>query len=208
MKYLSTLPLIFLLCFHGLASDRLPLNEVEEAWLDDVSVIITAKERRTFKKQLSTHEQRAEFIELFWLKRDPDLATARNEFKDDYLNRLEEAQQYEAFRGGRLNAMTMQELFLLLGKPDRRYMGLDPTIVGVRLPRIRGTYPQPESWEYQDVGYGYPSASLKVQFISTSPFGDYVAFADLRTERFLETLKQRLIVNSEITLQDRSLPSS
>src|SRR5258705_7147131 len=51
-------------------------------WLDeDVRWIITDEERSAFK-QLSNDEERDQFIEPFWQRRDPSPGTIENEFKD------------------------------------------------------------------------------------------------------------------------------
>src|SRR3989442_4037635 len=57
-------------------------------WLDeDVSYIITNEERTAFKA-LKTDEEREQFIEQFWLRRDPTPETVDNEFKEDHYARL------------------------------------------------------------------------------------------------------------------------
>src|SRR5207244_6750128 len=57
-------------------------------WLDeDVAYIITNEERTAFK-QLKTDEEREQFIESFWLRRDPTPDTIDNEFKDDHYERI------------------------------------------------------------------------------------------------------------------------
>src|ERR1051325_10833790 len=53
-------------------------------WIDkDVPYIITEGERAAFKK-LKTNEEREQFIELFWRRRDPDPDTDENEFREEY----------------------------------------------------------------------------------------------------------------------------
>src|SRR5207248_3113946 len=53
-------------------------------WLDeDVSYIITNEERAAFKA-LKTDEEREQFIEQFWLRRDPTPDTVDNEFKEEH----------------------------------------------------------------------------------------------------------------------------
>src|SRR5438105_4625072 len=54
------------------------LEDVFKKWLkEDVSYIITPEERDTFLK-LQTDEEREQFIEQFWLRRDPDPSTPEN----------------------------------------------------------------------------------------------------------------------------------
>src|SRR5215510_6297184 len=57
-------------------------------WLDeDVAYIITNEERSAFK-QLKTDEEREQFIESFWLRRDPTPDTIDNEYKDSHFERI------------------------------------------------------------------------------------------------------------------------
>ena len=52
-------------------------------WLnEDVSYIITDEERSAFLR-LQTDEEREQFIEQFWLRRDPTPDTVENEFKEE-----------------------------------------------------------------------------------------------------------------------------
>jgi GWxTD domain-containing protein len=57
-------------------------------WLnEDVSYIITDEERAAFK-QLQSDDQREQFIENFWLRRDPTPDTIENEFKEEHYRRI------------------------------------------------------------------------------------------------------------------------
>lgn len=59
-----------------------------DRWLnEDVVYIITPQERAAFEK-LTTDEERAHFIEQFWLQRDPTPGTAENEFKEEHYRRI------------------------------------------------------------------------------------------------------------------------
>lgn len=57
-------------------------------WLnEDVAYIITDAERQAFK-QLSTSGEFEQFIEQFWLRRDPTPGTVENEFKEEHYRRI------------------------------------------------------------------------------------------------------------------------
>jgi GWxTD domain-containing protein len=57
-------------------------------WLnEDVAYIITDEERAAFK-QLQSDDQREQFIENFWLRRDPTPDTIENEFKEEHYRRI------------------------------------------------------------------------------------------------------------------------
>jgi GWxTD domain-containing protein len=65
-------------------------------WLnEDVAYIITDEERAAFKK-LQTDEEREQFIEQFWLRRDPTPDTVENEFKEEHYRRIAYANEHYA----------------------------------------------------------------------------------------------------------------
>jgi len=86
-------------------------------WLDeDVAYIITNEERAAFKA-LKTDEEREQFIEQFWLRRDPSPDTVENEFKEDHYERI--AYANERFASGIPGWKTDRgRIYILYGKPD------------------------------------------------------------------------------------------
>lgn len=57
-------------------------------WLDeDVRYIITPGERKAFV-QMATDEERENFIESFWLRRDPTPDSMENEYKEEHYRRI------------------------------------------------------------------------------------------------------------------------
>jgi GWxTD domain-containing protein len=67
-------------------------------WLnEDVVYIITDAERRAFR-QLITDEEREQFIEQFWLRRDPTPGTVENEFKEEIYRRIAYANEHFSSR--------------------------------------------------------------------------------------------------------------
>ena len=67
-------------------------------WLnEDVFYIITDEEKTSFKR-LSTDEEREQFIEQFWLRRDPTPDTQENEYKEEHYRRI--AYSNERFASG------------------------------------------------------------------------------------------------------------
>jgi len=72
------------------------LSRTYKKWLDeDVAYIITDEERKAFK-QLSNDEERDQFIEAFWQRRDPTPDTEENEFKEEHYRRIEYANEHFA----------------------------------------------------------------------------------------------------------------
>ena len=63
-------------------NEKPELKKAYKDWLEkDVPYIITDQERAAFKK-LTTDEERENFIELFWRRRDPDPDTDENEYRE------------------------------------------------------------------------------------------------------------------------------
>src|SRR5215510_3223363 len=65
-------------------------------WLnEDVAYIITDEERAAFKR-MQTDEEREQFIEQFWLRRDPTPDSVENEFKEEHYRRIAYANEHYA----------------------------------------------------------------------------------------------------------------
>jgi GWxTD domain-containing protein len=65
-------------------------------WLnEDVKWIISGEEEQAFK-QLSNDEERDQFIEQFWLRRDPTPDTVENEYKEEHYRRIAYANEHFA----------------------------------------------------------------------------------------------------------------
>src|SRR5580693_6117233 len=57
-------------------------------WLtQDVVYIITDEEKSAFKR-LQTDEERQQFVEQFWLRRDPTPDSIENEYKEEHYRRI------------------------------------------------------------------------------------------------------------------------
>jgi GWxTD domain-containing protein len=70
------------------AQERAPEHSPYEKWVnEDVAYIITPEERSAFNR-LATDEERAQFIEQFWTRRDPTPGTVENEFKEEHYRRI------------------------------------------------------------------------------------------------------------------------
>ncbi len=86
-------------------------------WLDeDVGYIITSEERAAFRR-LSTAEEQENFIEQFWLRRDPTPDTAENEFKEEHYRRI--AYANERYASGIPGWKTDRgRIYITYGPPD------------------------------------------------------------------------------------------
>ena len=93
-------------------------KSIYQKWLDgDVRYIATEAEKQTFS-QLNTDEEREQFIESFWQRRDSKPETKENEFRREYYNRISYANQNFAF-GDTAGWLTDRgRIFITHGKPD------------------------------------------------------------------------------------------
>lgn len=88
-----------------------------QRWLnEDVVYIITPEEREVFQK-LTTPEEKEKFIEQFWRRRDPDLKTEINEFKEEHYRRIAYANEH--FASGKSGWKTDRgRIYIIHGPPD------------------------------------------------------------------------------------------
>lgn len=112
--------LSLLILLGGLRSLQPPQEETEDyfkKWLEeDVRYIITDEEREIFQK-LTTPEEKEQFIEQFWYRRDPDPRTAVNEFKEEHYRRI--AYANERFSSGIPGWLTDRgRIYIIHGPPD------------------------------------------------------------------------------------------
>src|SRR5271155_2780781 len=93
------------------------LSKTYKKWLDeDVVYIISDEERKAFK-QLSNDEERDQFIEAFWQRRDPTPDTEENEFKEEHYRRIEYANEH--FAAGIAGWRTDHgRIYIMYGAPD------------------------------------------------------------------------------------------
>jgi GWxTD domain-containing protein len=113
---LNLILMCFAACYYYRLEQQLDLESRD--WLQRVSHIITAQERKVF---LSLPEaERESFREEFWRKRDPDPMTEENELKVEYFLRLEKANEL-FFGEGREGYLTDRgRILVLYGLPLER----------------------------------------------------------------------------------------
>jgi VWFA-related protein len=99
----------------GSAAKPAPLSEKHAAWLADHELLLSSEELAAFRA-LTADYQRDAFIESFWRERDPHTDTARNELREMWQARLEEAKRLF----GNL-ADPRSRTLLLNGPPDLRH---------------------------------------------------------------------------------------
>ena len=96
---------------------RKELETPYRKWLnEDVSYIITDEEKSAFKR-LQTDEEREQFIEQFWLRRDPTPDSIENEFKEEHYRRI--AYANERYASGIPGWKTDRgRIYIQYGPPD------------------------------------------------------------------------------------------
>ncbi|HXG93586.1 MAG TPA: GWxTD domain-containing protein [Blastocatellia bacterium] len=154
------------------AKQREEMKSVYKKWLEeDVPYIITDEERKAFKA-LKTDEERDQFIEQFWLRRDPDPDTPENEYKDQYYERIQYANEH--FASGIPGWKTDRgRIYVMFGKPDE--IESHPAGGPYERPSYEGggstsTYPF-ETWWYRYIeGIG---SDIEIEFVDPSGSGEY-----------------------------------
>jgi GWxTD domain-containing protein len=148
------------------------LGKTYRKWLDeDVRWIIGDEERAAFK-QLSNDEERDNFIEAFWARRDPTPDTPENEYKEEHYRRIAYANEH--FAAGIPGWKTDRgRIYIMYGPADE--IESHPSGGTYDRPQEEGggttsTYPF-EQWRYrylEDVGQ-----EVIIEFVDTCMCGDY-----------------------------------
>ena len=146
--------------------------ETYDTWIkQDVAYIITDDERKAFSR-LSNNEERDQFIEQFWLRRDPTPDTEENEFKEEHYRRI--AYANERFASGIPGWRTDRGMvYIKYGPPDEIHP--HPTGGTYQRPIEEGggetaTYPF-EKWRYRYIeGIG---SDIVIEFVDSTGTGEY-----------------------------------
>ncbi len=148
------------------------LSKTYKKWLDeDVVYIITDGERKAFK-QLSNDEERDQFIEAFWQRRNPNPDSEDNEFKDEHYRRIEYANDH--FAAGIPGWRTDRgRIYIKFGPADE--VDSHPSGGTYQRPIDEGggetsTFPF-EDWRYRhldEIG-----EQVEIEFVDTCQCGDY-----------------------------------
>jgi len=151
---------------------RKELETPYRKWLnEDVTYIITDEERQAFKR-LNTDDEREQFIEQFWLRRDPTPDTEENEFKEEHYRRIAYANEHYAsgIPGWKADR---GRIYITFGPPDE--IESHPSGGTYDRPYEEGggttsTYPF-EQWRYRYLeGIGN---NIVIEFVDTTMSGEY-----------------------------------
>jgi GWxTD domain-containing protein len=138
-------------------------QEPGQKWLsEDVTYIITDAERNAFR-QLTTDDERAQFVEQFWLRRDPTPSTPENELKDEHYRRI-------GFANGRFTSQSgvpgwrtdRGRIYIEFGPPDE---------IDSHPATNDGQTPAHETWRYRWIeGIGN---NVLMDFVDTKGNGEF-----------------------------------
>jgi GWxTD domain-containing protein len=148
------------------------LHGVYKTWIDqDVRWIITDQELQAFK-HLSNDEERDQFIENFWLRRNPNPDSPENEYREEHYARIAYANEH--FAAGKPGWKTDRgHIYIAYGKPDS--IDSHPSGGSYERPMDEGggntsTYPF-EIWHYRYLeGIG---DNVDLEFVDTCMCSDY-----------------------------------
>ena len=158
--------------------ERLEQQQQEEQedyykkWLKEDVVYIIQEEEEDVFTGLTTPEEKEQFIEQFWYRRDLDLTTAINEFKEEHYRRI--AYANERFASGLPGWMTDRgRIYIMHGKPDE--LESHPSGGTYQRPFYEGggttsTFPF-EKWWYRYIeGVG---SDIELEFVDPTFSGEY-----------------------------------
>jgi GWxTD domain-containing protein len=183
---------------------KVELSRPYKKWLDeDVVWIISDEERQAFK-QLSNDEERDQFIEAFWQRRDPTPDTEENEFKEEHYQRIAYANEH--FAAGVPGWKTDRgRMYIMYGKPDE--IDSHPSGGSYERPIEEGggetsTFPF-EDWRYRYIeGIGQ---EIIMEFVDTCMCGEFHMTMD-RSEKdaLLETPNAGLTMYEQMGMASKS----
>jgi len=183
---------------------RKELETPYKNWLNtDVVYIITDEERRAFKN-LQTDEERQQFVEQFWLRRDPTPDTEENEFKEEHYRRIAYANEHYAsgIPGWKADR---GRIYITFGPPDE--IDSHPSGGSYERPYEEGggstsTYPF-EKWRYRYIdGIGN---NVEIEFVDTTMSGEYHMTMDpSEKDALLYVPGAGLTMNEQMGLSDKS----
>jgi GWxTD domain-containing protein len=179
------------------SSLKIELSKTYKKWLnEDVVWIITDEERAAFK-QLSNDEERDNFIEAFWQRRDPTPDTEENEYKEEHYRRI--AYSNEHFAAGIPGWKSDRgRIYIMYGAADE--VDSHPSGGTYERPMEEGggetsTFPF-EDWRYRYLeGIGQ---EIIIEFVDSCMCGDYHMTID-RSEK--DALK--MTPNAGLTLYEQ-----
>src|SRR6202050_2468378 len=150
------------------------LDSPYKKWLDeDVVYIISPEERHAFL-HLATNEEREQFIEAFWQRRNPDPDSPENTFKEEHYRRIAYANEH--FASGIPGWKTDRgRIYIMWGPADE--VDSHPTGGNWDRPADQGggsttTYPW-ETWRYRHLDGQGLGENVELEFVDPTSSGEY-----------------------------------
>jgi GWxTD domain-containing protein len=148
------------------------LDSQYRKWLDEDVVYIISPEERSSFLHLATNEEREQFIEAFWQRRNPDPESADNTFKEEHYRRIAYANEH--FASGIPGWKTDRgRIYIMWGPADE--VQSHPSGGSYDRPASEGggetsTYPF-EDWRYRYLeGIG---ENVEIEFVDPTMSGEY-----------------------------------
>jgi GWxTD domain-containing protein len=150
------------------------LSKTYKRWLDeDVRWIITDEERAAFRR-LSNDEERDNFIEQFWERRNPTPETTENAYKEEHYRRIAYANEH--FSAGIPGWRSDRgRIYVMYGAPDT--IDAHPSGGMYQRPLEEGggtttTFPF-ETWRYRYIEGQNLGNEVEIEFVDSCQCGDY-----------------------------------
>jgi GWxTD domain-containing protein len=173
-------------------------------WIDeDVVYIITPEERKAWNK-LKTDDEREQFIEAFWRRRNPDPDSEVNTYLEEHYERIAYANQH--FASGIPGWKTDRgRIYIMYGPPNEKES--HPTGGAYDRPSYEGggsttTYPF-ETWFYRYIpGVG---SGIEIEFVDPTGSGEYrIARNPDEKDAMLNVPGAGLTLNEELGLSSKA----
>ncbi len=152
------------------------LDSAYKTWLQEDVIYIISPEERTAFLRLATNEEREQFIEQFWLRRNPNPDLQENSFKEEHYRRIAYANEHYA--SGIPGWKTDRgKVYIMWGPPDETES--HPMGGTYERPMDEGggstsTYPW-EKWRYRYLEglEGTSNTDVELEFVDPSGSGEY-----------------------------------
>src|SRR5215831_18172399 len=186
------------------AAEKEKLKSVYKRWIDeDVRWIITDDERKVFNN-LKNDDEREQFIEQFWYRRDPDPDTDVNEYREEYYQRIAYANEH--YTSGIPGWKTdRRRIYIMFGKADQ--IESHPSGGSYDRPAWEGggttsTYPF-EIWWYRYIeGVG---SDVEIEFVDPTGSGEYrIARSPDEKDALLYTPNAGLTLSEQLGLTTKA----
>jgi GWxTD domain-containing protein len=178
------------------------LSKVAQDWRRGPEKFLISDEEGKAWKSLSSDAEVAEFIDLFWARRDPTPGTPRNEFREEFMTRVRYSDA--AFEEKRLRGSVTErgQLYIVLGPPEggaRSNMSVQGNTSGMSSASARSSDNVVWTWPREEaVALGVPRLTATFNQIP----GSNVYARDTKVGQFTNVVDKairRNIVNPDLT---------